>query len=109
MSYNIIVHPAADEDLQRAAHWIAQYSPEKATLWYFNALEAIESLRNFPARCSFARERETFRLEIRQRLFDKYRILFLIEDETVYVLRVRHQAQQTLQPDEEPDEAEATD
>ena len=103
MSYDIIVHPAADEDLQQAAHWIAQYSPEKATLWYFDALQAIESLRNFPARCSFAPERKTFGLEIRHRIFDKYRILFLIEDETVYVLRVRHQSQQTLQPDEATD------
>jgi plasmid stabilization system protein ParE len=101
MSYHIIVQPAADEELQQAAHWIAQYSPEKATLWYFDALQAIESLRNFPARCPFAPERKTFKMEIRHRLFDKYRILFVIEDETVYVLRVRHQAQQTLQPDDD--------
>lgn len=100
MSYQIVVQPAADVDLQQAAHWIAQYSVEKSTLWYFDAVQAIESLQNFPARCAFAPERKIFGLDIRQLLFDKYRILFVIEDETVYVLRVRHQAQQTLQPEE---------
>ncbi len=77
MSYQIIVQPAADEELQQAAHWIAQYSPQKATLWYFEAIQAINSLQTFPARCSYAPERKTFGLDIRQLLFDKYRILFV--------------------------------
>lgn len=44
-------------------------------------------------------ESETHRQEIRHQIFDKYRILFIIDDETVYVLRVRHQAQEVLSPD----------
>ena len=103
MSFHVTTHPQAEEDIRQAMRWISHYSPQKATLWYFDVRQAIDSLQHFPARCSFARERETFGLEIRQRLFDKYRILFLIEDETVYVLRVRHQSQQTLQPDEATD------
>lgn len=101
MSFHITTHPQAEEDIRQAMRWIAQYSPEKATLWYFDVLQAIDSLQNFPARCPFAPERKTFKMEIRHLLFDKYRILFVIEDETVYVLRVRHQAQQTLQPDDD--------
>jgi plasmid stabilization system protein ParE len=101
MSYQIIVQPVADEELQQAAHWIAQYSPQKATLWYDEAIQAINSLQNLPARCSYAPERKTFGLDIRQLLFDKYRILFVIDDETVFVLRIRHQAQQALHPEDE--------
>ncbi|MBL8188125.1 MAG: type II toxin-antitoxin system RelE/ParE family toxin [Acidobacteria bacterium] len=53
-------------------------------------------MENSPARCPLAPESETHGQEIRHLIFDKYRILFIIDDETVYVLRVRHQAQEVL-------------
>ncbi|MBP6820407.1 MAG: type II toxin-antitoxin system RelE/ParE family toxin [Acidobacteria bacterium] len=101
MSFNVIVEQEAEEDLKAIAQWIAQYSPDKAALWYFDATEAIESLENFPARCPFAPESKRFDAEIRHLIFDKHRILFIIDDETVYVLRVRHQARDVLSPDDE--------
>jgi len=101
MSFKVVVEKEAEEDMKDAAHWIAQYSQEKATLWYFDATEAIESLEKFPARCPLAPESKKFGAEIRHLIFGKYRILFIIEDETVYVLRVRHQAQDVLKPDDE--------
>jgi len=101
MGYQVITQPQAEEDIRQAMRWIARYSPEKATLWYFDIMQTIESLSTSPARCPFAPERETFSLEIRHLLFEKYRILFIIEDEFVYVLRVRHGAQDTLEPDED--------
>ncbi|MEP7337054.1 MAG: type II toxin-antitoxin system RelE/ParE family toxin [Acidobacteriota bacterium] len=100
MSFKIVVENEAEEDLKETARWIAQYSPEKATLWYFDATEAIESLENFPARCPPAPESKKFGAEIRHLIFGKHRILFLIEDESVFVLRVRHQAQDVLKPDD---------
>lgn len=100
MSFKVTVEKEAEEDMKETARWIAQYSPEKATLWYFDVLEAIESLENFPARCPLAPESKKFGAEIRHLIFGKYRILFIIEDETVYVLRIRHQAQDVLSPDE---------
>jgi len=100
MSFNVVVEKEAEEDLKTAANWIAQYSQDKAVLWYFDATESIESLENFPQRCPFAPESKKFGMKIRHLIFDKYRILFIIEDETVYVLRVRHQAQEVLNPDD---------
>lgn len=79
----MIVEKEAEEDLKDAAQWMARYTPEKASLWYFDAFSAIESLENFPARCPLAPERSKFGAEIRHLIFGKYRILFTIEDETV--------------------------
>ena len=101
MSFKVVVENEAEEDLKDAARWIAQYSLDKATLWYFDATEAIKSLKTLPARCPLAPESKKFGAEIRHLIFGKHRILFIIEDETVYVLRVRHQAQDVLRPDEE--------
>src|ERR1044072_6710784 len=99
MSFKVVVEKEAEDDLKETVRWIAPLSPEKAARWCVDATEAIESLENFPARCPLAPESKRFGAEIRHLLFEKYRILFIIEDETVYVLRVRHQAQDTLKPD----------
>ena len=101
MSYQVVTQPQAEEDIRQVIRWIAHYSPKKSTVWYFDVMKAIESLSSFPARCPFAPERGKFGLDIRHLLFGQYRILFVIEDKTVYVLRVRHQAQDILQPDED--------
>lgn len=101
MSFKILFEKEAEDDLKDAAQWIANYSPDKAATWYFEAVEAIESLENFPTRCPLAPESKRFGAEIRHLIFGKYRILFIVEDETVYVLRIRHQAQEVLKPDEE--------
>lgn len=100
MSYQIILEEEAEQDIEAATAWMAQYSPEKATQWYFDIQEAIDSLQTFPFRCPLARESEMFGAEIRHLIFGKYRILFTVIDETVYVLRVRHGAQDILRPDE---------
>ncbi|MGH9842332.1 MAG: type II toxin-antitoxin system RelE/ParE family toxin [Blastocatellia bacterium] len=100
MSFNVVVEKEAEEDMKEAVRWIAQYSPDKATLWYFDTTEAIESLENSPYRCPLAPESKKFGTEIRHLIFGKYRILFIVEDETVYVLRVRHHAQDVLSPEE---------
>ncbi|MGH9835858.1 MAG: type II toxin-antitoxin system RelE/ParE family toxin [Blastocatellia bacterium] len=101
MSYKVEITEKAQEEARQALRWIAQYSPEKAALWHFELMEKVDSLENFPARCPLAPESKTHGKEIRHLIFGKYRILFIIEDETVYVLRVRHQAQDVLKPDDE--------
>ena len=101
MSYKVEVTEKAQEEAREAIRWIAQYSPEKAALWHFDLLEKVDSLENFPARCPLAPESNTHGKEIRHLIFGKYRILFIIEDETVYVLRVRHQAHDVLELDDE--------
>jgi hypothetical protein len=65
---------------------------------------AIFSLERMPRRCSLAYENELFDDELRQLLYGKrgrvYRILFIIRDEKVYVLFVRHSAQEPVSQDE---------
>jgi len=100
MSYRIVIEDEAEQELKEAARWIAQYAPETAALWYFDMAEAIESLQESPARCPLAPESRTFDEDIRHLIVDQYRILFLIDDEIVKVLRVRHGRQDTLKPEE---------
>ncbi|MEK7829918.1 MAG: type II toxin-antitoxin system RelE/ParE family toxin [Acidobacteriota bacterium] len=99
MSYRVEITKPAEEDARVAVDWIAQYSKEKAVLWYFDFLEVADSLQEFPARCPIAPESTEAR-ELRHLLFGKYRLIFLIDDESVFILHVRHQKQRPLSPDE---------
>lgn len=101
MSFCIVIEQPAHAEMDAAYAWIAQYSPQQATLWYFDITERIESLQNNPYRCALARENSHFAEEIRQLIFGKYRILFTVRDEEVHVLHVRHSARDTLKPDDE--------
>ena len=101
MSYTVIIEERAKADIRAAALWMAQFSPEKATLWHFEIEEAILSLEEMPKRCPRARESQYFKREIRHLIFGKYRILFTIEDETVRILHVRHSAQDYWHPDDD--------
>lgn len=101
MSYQVEISERAQLEARSAALWMAQFSEAKATTWFFELSEAMQSLENMPFRCPLAPETESFGFEIRHLIFGKYRILFTVEDETVYILNVRHSAQKTLSPDDE--------
>jgi toxin ParE1/3/4 len=77
---------------------VTSISPESATLWYLDIYGAMDSLKDFPARCGLAIENQFFKEEIRQLICRKYRILFEIDGDTVRVLHVRHAARKPLKP-----------
>ena len=58
MAYKVEITEKAQEEAREAIRWIAQYSPEKASLWHFELMEKVDSLENFPARCPLAPESE---------------------------------------------------
>jgi plasmid stabilization system protein ParE len=66
-------------------------------------MKAFRSLEKRPRRCPLAPENAFFEEEIRQLIYGKHRILFTVEGETVFVLRVRHSAQDYLKPEENED------
>ena len=98
MKYRIVILPSAKADIKEAARWMRQYSQEKASAWVDGIEEAIRSLDTFPARCALVPLGGVFTEELRQLLYgkgrEKYRIVFTIQDDAVFVLRVLHTAQE---------------
>lgn len=92
-------------DAGEAYFWINDQSEEAALSWYEGLMKAFRSLETNPLRCPLASESVFFEEEIRQLIYGKYRVLFTVKGEMVYVLRVRHSAREYLKPeDEEIDE-----
>lgn len=107
MKWQVFVTAEAQRDLEAAVDWWAEHrSTEQARKWYNAVAEAIESLASHPDRCPRALESDSFRYELRQLNCGvgqrrPHRIVFVVRENTVIVLRVRHLAQDELRPGSE--------
>jgi hypothetical protein len=71
-------------------------------------MNAIATLQEKPQRCALAVEHEIFPEQVRQLLYGKsktiYRVLFMVREQTVYILYMRHSAQAPMTVDDLEDE-----
>ena len=108
MTFRVEFAQTAAEDVAETYRWLAKQSPEAAERWRLSLLQAVESLTSMPERCSLAPENDWYPGELRQFLHGKryntYRVLFEIRSGRVLIVRVRHRAQDLLQPGDIPDD-----
>jgi plasmid stabilization system protein ParE len=105
MVYEVELSARARSDAEEAYQYIARDWPTRAKRWYVGLLDAVESLARNPERCGIAPEGKNLGIELRQLLYGKragkYRILFEIRGETVFVHHIRHGARDWWHPDVE--------
>lgn len=101
MTYRVITQPRAEVDIETAAEWIAEQSksPAKALRWALRIRAKIGNLKANPKRCPIDPDADAYGEEVRVLLYGKrhgkYRILFAIRGDAVYVVTVRHTARQS--------------
>lgn len=101
MKYKVLLTAQAEAEIEEAYLWIREDSPVHAAAWRRGLLAGVQTVKAFPQRCAVAPESAAFAHEIRQLIYGVYRILFMIQKNTVQVLHVRHSARQPLSPEEE--------
>jgi plasmid stabilization system protein ParE len=104
MPYRVVITPEAEKDLRSAYRYIRKEAPREAREWIKRARQAAKTLAQFPGRCPLAPESGTFDEPIRELFFGSgnrgtYRFLFIVEENTIWVLHVRHGSMQTLAPE----------
>lgn len=81
------------------------FDAETANQWYYDLQDEIASLHLFPKRCPIAPEAQAIvGREIRQLFVGKrrqYRVLFVVEEDVVAIIHVRHSRQAPIEPDAE--------
>lgn len=92
--FRIDIKPTAESDLSKRYLQIAEDSPQNAVRWYFNIIEAIESLEILALRCPLAPEDIDIQQDIRHLIIGDYRILYCVIDNRVEILHIRHSAMQ---------------
>jgi plasmid stabilization system protein ParE len=101
MTFRVETTLTAEQDADAILDWLlSQHAGDTGVRWFLALQDAIRSLADFPERCPLAPESAAFPFEIRHLLYchtpHVYRILFTIEDKTVYVLHIRHGRRQPL-------------
>ncbi len=78
----------ASQNIEEAYQWLQETTPGALDEWFNGVMKAIQSLKNLPYRCSRIPEADKFDEEIRQLIYRKYRIIFILRDDIVYVMAV---------------------
>lgn len=100
MEFQVKLTRNAKLEIESAYLWFKNVNPAYADQWFKDLMNTIATLQDKPKRCAFARENDNFPEEIRQLIYgksrNKYRIIFTIKDEIVYILYVRHSSQSSI-------------
>ncbi len=106
MSFAVQELPRAKEDKQAILEWLLERSRQGAAAWLDAYDDALARLRDHADTYGQALENDDCpQVDVRQVLFKTrrgrvYRIVFFIDQQDVFVLRVRGPGQPPLQPDE---------
>jgi plasmid stabilization system protein ParE len=89
--YTLTVHPDAEIDIESSFQWgCRRWGRKKAKSWMRELRRVILSrLTLTPLSGSIAPESEELGIPIRQLVFGRYRVLYLVEKKTVTVLHMR--------------------
>jgi plasmid stabilization system protein ParE len=100
MTYRVIFQRLAVQDLDDAFVWAAQKAPATAARWFDRFQAALQRLDTNPQRCRRAREQRKVDIDLREILFGKtpnvFRVIFMIDGDTVRVLRIRRAQRRPL-------------
>lgn len=100
MKFQVLITPSAKADIFEINAWLLENYPDIAEKWLFGMSQSITSLSKIPERCPVSSESEAFDVIVHQLIYGKkphtYRILFSIQNDKVFILRVRSTRQQSL-------------
>lgn len=100
MSYRVVLQRFAVQDLDDAYLWAARNAPETAARWLGRFQSALQTLEQNPDRCPLAPENRKVDVELREFLFGRrphvFRAVFLVDADTVRILRIRRACRRTL-------------
>ena len=101
MAYSILMLRRAQDDLRSITKWLGQRSPLGLARWFDSLEDMLSELAKQPLAYARVTEAEGLPEGIRQTLFRTrrgkvYRVVFLVEQAEVRILRIRAPGQRAL-------------
>jgi plasmid stabilization system protein ParE len=96
MAYRVELSQRTQRDIEEAFAYIHADSPANAVTWRRRLEQKIDLLEKIPEAFGFAPENQAARADVRQHLFGRYRILYTVREQTVFILTIRHGARRFL-------------
>jgi len=90
--YKVNISRSAQNDLEQIFFYIAEDSIDNAKKFILELEKKIYSLDTFPERFALIPENIFFETEYRHIIHKKYRVIYKIDNDVIYILRVIHGA-----------------
>jgi plasmid stabilization system protein ParE len=89
--YRVLLHPDAELHITSSFKWGCRaWGNDKAELWVRNLPDTLNTqLSSMPLSYPLASESEELGVPVRHLIVGRYRVLFVVKEETVTVLHVR--------------------
>ena len=102
MTYRVQVLQRAQDDVDGILRWLVERSPAGAARWHEAFVSAAADLAVNPYRFGLASEHQALDRNVRERFFKtprgrRYRIVFIVEQDQIRILRVRAPGQLPLE------------
>jgi len=102
MTYELLLVPRAESEVDRIVRYLAERSPQGAAAWCERWQEVLAELRSDPLKHGLAPESKEYSTAVRQVLFKTrrgrmYRALFTVVGRGVYIIHVRGPYQKLVQ------------
>jgi plasmid stabilization system protein ParE len=88
--FSVYITESAEQDILDIWNYICVDNKTRAKKFVARIESEIEKLKKYPARCSVINESEFFGFEYRQLVIGKYRIIFKIDADEVFIMRIIH-------------------
>ena len=88
--YKVKITRTAEHDIKHIWDYIAQDNNETAIRFIADVENKIKRLKNYPKRCPIIQESELLGIEYRHLIIGKYRVIFKIRGDVVYIMRIIH-------------------
>jgi toxin ParE1/3/4 len=89
-TYKVSITRSAEQDFLDIWNYICDDSKLKAKKFVNRIETEIASLKKYPQRCPVINESEFFGIEYRHLVIGNYRIIFKIDAENIYIMRIIH-------------------
>lgn len=90
--YEVNLTRHAQDDLEKIYYYIAADNPNNAVKFVLQLEEKVYSLSTFSERHPLIPENEFFRTNYRHLVYKKYRIIYRVIKDSVFILRIIHGA-----------------
>jgi len=87
-TYKVYLTQYAGEDLEHIFYYIAADSPGKASKFILELEQKVYSLEHLPNRNPLIPENDFFGTDYRHLIYKKYRIIYRVSDDSVFILRI---------------------
>ena len=103
MAFRVRTTTQAKQDLDDIlTRLLSQEAGETGLRWFQGLHQAVATLADSPRHCALAPENAVFPFEVRHLPYGRkphtYRVIFTIDGDVVYVLRIRHGRRRHLTP-----------